>query len=224
MKLQQINTPTTNTDHEHDIFFIPTKDNPNPVRRDYNKQHLAFLMKEQHRDYCEDKHYALSAGGRVWDDYLQKMASYRQLIQHQNAKISELWLTGGENEFEQLFQGFKPNKVEGLDVLEWIPKTAVPAYKTVTYPRYTTAVRPEKDEKYRVRITADGDRIDYEGDVSTHTASIETIQTHWNSVISTPNAKYCTGDISNMYLMSDLVNSEYVKFKVDMIPPRIIAY
>ena len=24
--------------------------------------------------------------------------------------------------------------------------------------------------------------------------------------------------------MSDLVNSEYVKFKVDMIPPRIIAY
>ena len=53
---------------------------------------------------------------------------------------------------------------------------------------------------------------------------METIKTHWNSFISTPNAKYCTGDISNMYLMLDLVNSEYVKFKVDMIPPRIIAY
>ena len=60
--------------------------------------------------------------------------------------------------------------------------------------------------------------------VSTHTASMETIKTHWNSVISTPNAKYCTGDISNMYLMSDLINSEYVKFKVDMIPPHIIAH
>ena len=36
--------------------------------------------------------------------------------------------------------------MEGLDVLEWIPKTAVPAYKTVTYPQYTTAVRPEKDK------------------------------------------------------------------------------
>ena len=27
-----------------------------------------------------------------------------------------------------------------------------------------------------------------------------------------------------MYLMSDLVNSEYVKFKVDMIPPHIITH
>ena len=108
--------------------------------------------------------------------------------------------------------------------MEWIPKTAVPSFKTVTYPRYTTAIRPEKDEKYRVRITAGGDRIDYEGDVSTHTASMETIKTHWNSVISTPNARYCTGYISNMYLMSDLVNSEYVKFKVDMIPPCVISH
>ena len=68
--------------------------------------------------------------------------------------------------------------MEGLDLLEWIPKTAVPAHKTVTYPRYTTAVRPEKDEKYRARITAGGDRTEYEGDVSTHTASMETIKTH----------------------------------------------
>ena len=81
-------------------------------------------------------------------------------------------MTGGENEFGRLFQGFEPNKVEGLDVLEWIPKTAVPTYKTVTYTRYTTAIRPKKDEKYQAWITVGGDRIDYEGDVSTHTASM----------------------------------------------------
>lgn len=45
-----------------------------------------------------------------------------------------------------------------------------------------------------------------------------------NSVISTPNLKYYTGNVSNMYLMSDLVNFEYVKFKIDMISPHIIAY
>ena len=95
-----------------------------------------------------------------------------------------------------------------MNILEWITNTAVPANKTVTYPCYTTAVRPEKDEKYRVCITAGGDRIPYEGDVSTYTASMETTMTHWNSVISTPNAKYCTGYISNMYLMSDLIESE----------------
>ena len=43
-----------------------------------------------------------------------------------------------------------------MNVLEWISNTAVPANKIVTYPRYTTAARPEKDEKYRVRITAGG--------------------------------------------------------------------
>ena len=39
----------------------------------------------------------------------------------------------------------------------------------VTYPRYVVAVRPEKSEPYRTRITAGGDRIDYEGNVTTHT-------------------------------------------------------
>ena len=72
------------------------------------------------------------------------MASYRDLIHHKDEKISEQWMTGGENEFGRLFQGFDPNKVEGLDVLEWIPKTAVPSFKTVTYPRYTTEIRPKK--------------------------------------------------------------------------------
>ena len=177
LKLKRIDMPTTDTDHQHDIFFIPTKANPNPVRRDYNAKHLAFLMQEQHLDYCEDKHYALAAGGRVWDEYLQKMASYKDLIQHKDEKIAARWITGGENEFGRLFQGFAQNGVEGLDILEWIPNTDVPSFKTVTYPRYTTAIRPEKDEKYRVRITAGGDRIAYDGDVSTHTASMETIKT-----------------------------------------------
>ena len=68
----------------------------------------------------------------------------------------------------------------------------------VTYPRYVVAVRPEKSEPYRTRITAGGDRIDYEGNVTTHTASMETIKMHWNSVISTLGAKYCTADISNI--------------------------
>ena len=65
------------------------------MQRDYNKKHLAFPMKEQHPDYCEDKHYALSAGGCVWDEYLQKMASYKELIHHKDEKISGRWMTGG---------------------------------------------------------------------------------------------------------------------------------
>ena len=47
---------------------------------------------------------------------------------------------------------------------------------------------------------------------------------HWNLVISTPGSKYCTGNISNMYLMSLLQDLEYVRFQYNLIPPRTREY
>jgi hypothetical protein len=164
--------------------------------------------------------YAMNAGS-LWDEELNKFAPYRELIKHPNEEIKNRWLKSGEDEFGRLFQGFEPNGIEGMNVLRWIHKKAIPANKSVTYPRYTVAYRPEKADPNRTRITAGGDRLEYDGNVTTHTASLETIKTHWNSVISTPGAKYCTGDISNMYLESALEDPEYVRFKWEMIPPRI---
>ena len=166
--------------------------------------------------------FAFGASGAVWDDSLNKMAKYRDLINHKDPVIKNRWLQSGENEFARLFQGY--GETEGVDVLDWIRKGDVPRNKQVTYPRYVVAVRPEKSEPYRTRITAGGDRIDYEGNVTTHTASMETIKMHWNSVVSTPGAKYCTADISNMYLCSLLPDEEYVRFKYDMIPTNIIKH
>lgn len=77
---------------------------------------------------------------------------------------------------------------------------------------------------YHPRITYDGDVLDYFGDVTTHTTRMETIKIHWNLVLSTPGAKYCTGNIANMYLMSLLLESEFVRFQYDLIPPCIIDY
>ena len=72
-------------------------------------------------------------------------------------------------------------------------------------------MRPEKDEKERTRTTAGGNLItDYPGDVSTDTASLETIKIHWNSVVSTPGAKWMGMDISNMYLNTPLDRFEYM--------------
>ena len=39
---------------------------------------------------------------------------------------------------------------------------------------------------------------------------METIKTHWNSVMSTSKARYCTDNIFNMYLCSTLADSECV--------------
>jgi hypothetical protein len=108
--------------------------------------------------------------------------------------------------------------------MEWIAWDAVPKHKTVTYARYVVAYRPEKDEKYRTRITVGGDRLEYEGDVSTSVSTMETFKMLLNSTVSTPGAKMCTGDISNMYLNSTLPEPEFVKFKVDLIPLNIIKH
>ena len=45
-----------------------------------------------------------------------------------------------------------------------------------------------------------------------------------NSIISTPNARCCTADISNMYLCSTFDQPEFVKFKVSMILESIIQH
>ena len=60
------------------------------------------------------------------------MASYKDLIKHCNSIIRNRWTRGGEHEFGRLFQGFPPNGIDGLDVLEWITKQQVPYGKRVT--------------------------------------------------------------------------------------------
>ena len=70
-----------------------------------------------------------------------------------------------------------------MDVIEWIPRTDLPTDKTATYPRYTVAYRPEKEDPYRTRITAGGDRLEYFGNVTTHTAGMEAFKILLNSII-----------------------------------------
>ena len=172
---------------------------------------------------------AYAAGGGIWDNTLGKRAQYRDMIRHPNPDVRAKWLRSGESEFGRLFQGFEPNDIEGKDVLEWIKRSEVPKGKKVTYPRTTIADRPEKEmgggERFRTRITAGGNLLDYHGSTYTPGASIETVKLHWNSVLSSPGYKYCTGDISNMYLESLLPpgDEEYVKYRYQDIPPRIIA-
>lgn len=144
------------------------------------------------------------------------MASYRELVQHSNEEIWSKWLTSGENEFWRLFRILPHNGIEGFGVLDWIKKSDVLRAKKVTYPRYTVNYRPEKNKPDQTGITCGGDVLDYFGDVTTHMASMKTIKIHWNLLLLTPGTKYCTVDISNMYLMSMLPEAEYVQFRYNL--------
>jgi hypothetical protein len=178
----------------------------------------AFLTKHQAMANNPLLHKAFVAGA-IYDKDLNKWMRYNDLIRHPNKETRDLWLGSGQKEYGRLFQGYK--ETEGKDVLKWIYKSEVPADKQVTYPRVTTAFRPEKEDPYRTQITAGGDKLDYDGETATHSASMTTIKTHWNSVLSTKDARYCTADCSNMYLESILPSPQFVRFKLTQIPPKI---
>ncbi len=51
--------------------------------------------------------------------------------------------------------------------------------------------------------------INYESNASVRTIVLDTAKLHWNSVISTPLARYMCLDIKNFYLMVALEYFEY---------------
>ena len=171
--------------------------------------------------YADDvtQYYGLNAGS-IWDEELHRWMAYRDLIKHPNPVIRKRWQNAGINEFGRLAQGYDGS--EGLNVVTFIAKSDMPNGKRATYARYVVDYRPEKDEPWRLRITCGGDRLEYSGNTTTHSASMETIKCQLNNIISRPNSKAATCDISNMYLESFLPEAEYVRFHLSLIPEAIV--
>ncbi len=88
-------------------------------------------------------------------------------------------------------------------------KQAVAAGKIFTYMNPVVDYRAQKDDPYRIRITARGNLINYESNASVQTADLDTAKIHCNSVVSTPLARYMCLDIKNFYLTAAL---EYVEY------------
>ena len=86
------------------------------------------------------------------------------------------------------------------------------------YARVDVNNRPEKEEVNQTRITAGGDQLESQGDTSTETAGLETAKMVSNSVLSTPDAKFMTIDVSIMYLNTPLQKYQYMIFNINMIP------
>ena len=94
--------------------------------------------------------------------------------------------------------------------------------KDVTYGQFVCMVRPEKAEQHRTRFTVGGDRINYPGEVATPTVEMLVAKLLFNSVVSTPGAKFMTMDISNFYLMTPLKRPEFIRINLRDIPDEII--
>ena len=84
--------------------------------------------------------------------------------------------------------------IKGTNAIHFIKKeeTPVDRRKDVTYGRIVVAYCPQKKEKFRARLIVGGDRINYPFEVSSPTASLETIKLHWCSTISTKGGYFTT--------------------------------
>jgi hypothetical protein len=132
------------------------------------------------------------------------------------------WDRAAANEFGRLAQGVG-GRIEGSNTIYFIPRSAVPPNKTVTYGRFVVDVRPNKEEVHRVRLTVGGNLIKYDGDVLTRSADLTTSKCLWNSVISTTGAKYMCLDVKNIYLGTPMEHFEYLRIPMKLIPLEIIT-
>jgi hypothetical protein len=73
-----------------------------------------------------------------------------------------------------------------------------------------------------VRLTVEGDHIDFPGETSTKNADLTTSKCLWNSVVSTDAAMYMCADVKKIYLNTLLDRPEYMRLALNIIPQGII--
>jgi hypothetical protein len=133
------------------------------------------------------------------------------------------WTLACAREIGRLAQGIDPSTDTGTDTFTFVPHNSIPSDRTATYLRIVVAEKPHKTEKQRVRFTCGGNLIHYPGIVSTLTADLTTATFLFNSVVSTPSAKFLTADIKDFYLNSPMERPEYMRIPLSVIPESIMT-
>mmetsp|Transcript_37440 Transcript_37440/g.52810 ORF Transcript_37440/g.52810 Transcript_37440/m.52810 type:complete len:103 (+) Transcript_37440:236-544(+) len=94
---------------------------------------------------------------------------------------------------------------KGTQTMRPIKKKDIPHRRTSTYTKFVAAYRPEKDNPFRLRITAGGNLIFYPGPTSTKAADLTTVKLLVNSTLSDRRAKFATFDIKDFYMNTPLM-------------------
>ena len=149
-------------------------------------------------------------------------AEYRELLR---SSEGPLWDRSSAMEWGRLSDGCTTYSTTGTQAIQFILHSAIPKdrLKDITYIKLVVADRPFKEETKRVRATAGGDRINYPDDVSSKTAELPTSKLLFNSVVSTPGAKFLTADIKDFFLStSAMERAEFARVPLSTFPQCII--
>ena len=105
-----------------------------------------------------------------------------------------MWKNGFSKELARLGNGRSKDSTPRTNTIAWIHPSEIPSHKKPTYTHICTNYRQQKEDTYRIRCTLGGNLINYPGPKATPTASLPTIKLLINSVLSTPNARFCSVD------------------------------
>jgi len=137
----------------------------------------------------------------VLDDDTGDLIEYRHLIKH--PKYKDTWSNSFGKEIRWV--------ATTTETIFFISKTDIPQDRKgdETYGRIVCVYREGKKDTYRTRITIGGNLINFPGDCGTPTADLITVKLLFNSIISTPNAKFMYIDIKDFYLCTPMKWYEY---------------
>ena len=159
-------------------------------------------------------HFLCGFAGAVLDDETGDLLEYRHLIKHPKYKAT--WSKSFGTEIRRL--------ATTTETIFFVKRKDIPEdrQKDVTYGRICCNYREQKKDAYRTRITMGGNLINYPGDCGTPTADLLTVKLLFNSVISTPQAKFMCIDIKDFYLCTPMERYEYFSMKLELFPEDII--
>ena len=150
----------------------------------------------------------------------ETISSYKKL-KHDPA-TAEIWQTAFGKDFGGMAQGDNKTGQKGTNAMFVMThkeiKRALANRKKFTYGNPVVDYRPQKEDPYRIRITAGGNLITCASSPSVRTADLDTAKLHWNSVISTPDGRYMCLDLKNFYLTAKLEYYEYMRMPLALFP------
>ena len=158
------------------------------------------------------RHHSVAAAMDI--DTASTPSSYRAAMASPQATH---WIQAHEAEFERHFDLWK--SFELVTATDPVP-TKKPTYYN---PQLKVKVK-DGVNVYRVRGTAGGDRITYDGDTTALTAHLDTVKALLNAAVS-EDAHLSAADIKDFYIAPHhvLPAPEYMYIPLDVIPPRTIT-
>jgi hypothetical protein len=111
---------------------------------------------------------------------------------------AEIWMMAFRKDFRGMSQGNNKTGQTGTNAMFAMSLSDVPLIPkdgVITYARVVVNHCPQKEDPNHIRITVGGTLIKYPRKLTKRTADITTVKQYWNSMLSTPNAKFICLDI-----------------------------